>query len=68
MDPIWTDLGQFAPVFVLRYLAADCLGIKAGNRSGDWPRAWHVAVIDRVDGTDFSSCSTTEDFFGDVEV
>ena len=41
-----SDLGQFAPVLVVRHLAADCLGIAPGNCSGDWPWARHVAVVD----------------------
>jgi hypothetical protein len=65
---IKADLGQFAPVFVMRHLATDCLCIELGNCSGDWPWAWHIAVIDRVDGTHFGSCSTAENLFSDVEV
>ena len=61
-------LGEFAPMFVVCNLSANCLGIKPSNRSGDRPWARHLAVIDRVDGTDFGGCSTAEDFFGDVEV
>ncbi len=61
-------LGQFTPVLVMRHLAAYCLGIQPSNCGGDRSWAWHVSVVNRIDGTYFSSCSTAENFFSDVEV
>jgi hypothetical protein len=45
-----------------------CLGIEPSNGSGDRSRAGHFTVVDRIDGTDFSSCSTAENLFSDIEV
>ena len=61
-------LGQFAPLLVMGNLTPYCLGIEPSNCSGDWPWAGHFTVVDRVDGTDFRSCSAAENFFGDVQV
>ena len=61
-------LGEFTPMFVVCNLSTNGLGIETSNCGGDRSWAGHFTVIDRVDGTDFSGCSTAEDFFGDVEV
>jgi hypothetical protein len=53
-------------MFVVYNFSTNCLGVELGNCGGDGSWARHFTVIYRVDGTDFGSCSTAEDLFGDV--
>ena len=53
---------------ILGNLATNSLSVDFSDLQGDGPRAWHRAVVDRVNGAYFSRCTHAEDLFGNIEV